>query len=308
MIEGERTVDAGLIIGHGSRHLPAVDEFRALCADVRNRLPDLPVAGGFLELAEPGIPDALDALVADGARTIAVAPALLFGADHMKTDIPAILRDWQAAQPGVTLHLGRPLGLSPAMVTAAADRVLSTLGADDPSMRSETLLLMIGRGSSDPDANADGAKLARLLWEGLGLGWGMVAYTDVTFPHVVPALDRASRLGFRRIVVLPYLLFTGVLMTRIEGWVAAAQAAHPDIDFRLAPYLGDHPGVADTVVVRLTEATRGETAMNCQLCQYRAPVLGFDRNVGAPQVEDRTKPGHPFADHPLGARAFRSSE
>lgn len=298
--------DAGLIIGHGSRYPQAVAEFETLCNGVRGCLPDLRIAGAFLELAEPGIPAALDGLVADGARSIVVAPALLFAADHMKTDVPAILQHWQAGHPDVSLSLAKPLGVSPGMVTAAADRVAQVLDATDPADRAETLLLMIGRGSSDPDANADGAKLQRLLWEGLGLGWGMIAYTDVTFPHVVPALGHAARLGYRRIVVLPYLLFTGVLMTRIDGWVAAAQAADPEIDYRLAPYLGDHPAVAATVAERLTEAIRGDTAMNCQLCQYRVPVLGFDRNVGAPQVEDRTKPGHPFADHPLGARAFRS--
>ena len=297
--------DAGLIIGHGSRHLPAVAEFQTLCEGVRGCLPDLRVAGAFLELAEPGIPAALDRLAADGARSIAIAPALLFAADHMKTDVPAILRQWQAGHPHVSLSLARPLGVSPGMVTAAGDRVAQALDDVGPADRAETLLLMIGRGSSDPDANADAAKLSRLLWEGLGLGWAMIAYTDVTFPHVVPALGRAARLGYRRIVVLPYLLFTGVLMARIDGWVAAAQAANPEIEYRLAPYLGDHPAVAATVAQRLTEATRGDTAMNCQLCQYRLPILGFDRNVGAPQVEDRTKPGHPFADHPLGARAFR---
>lgn len=306
MAEGEpTTVDAGLIIGHGSRHTAAVAEFQSLCDDVQGRLPALPIAGSFLELAEPSIPAALDKLVAEGARTIAIAPALLFGADHMKTDIPSILRQWQAGQPEVVLQLGRPLGLSPAMVRAAADRIGHALGADEASARAETLLLLIGRGSSDPDANADGAKLLRLLWEGLGLGWAMIAYTDVTFPHVVPALEHAARLGYRRIVVLPYLLFTGVLMTRIAGWVETAQADHPETDYRLASYLGDHSGVTETVVQRLVEAGRGDSAMNCQLCQYRVPILGFDRNVGAPQREDGTKPGHPFADHPLGARAFR---
>ena len=309
MAGGEPTaVDAGLIIGHGSRHTPAVAEFRLLCDAVQSRLPGLPIAGSFLELAEPSIPAALDRLVAEGARTIAIAPALLFGADHMKTDIPSILRQWQARQPEVVLHLGRPLGLSPGMVRAAADRIGQVLAADDASARAETLLLLIGRGSSDPDANADAAKLLRLLWEGLGLGWAMIAYTDVTFPHVVPGLEHAARLGYRRIVVLPYLLFTGVLMTRIAGWVEAAQADHPHTDYRLASYLGDHHGVTDTVIQRLLEAGRGDTAMNCQLCQYRVPILGFDRNVGAPQMEDRTKPGHPFADHPLGANAFRRGQ
>ena len=89
-------------------------------------------------------------------------------------------------------------------------RLWSGAGADTREARHGTLLLVVGRGSSDPDANGDVAKLMRVLWESLGFGWGLVAYSGVTFPLVAPALERAAKLGFGRIVVATF-------MARAEG-------------------------------------------------------------------------------------------
>ena len=98
--------------------------------------------------------------------------------------------------------------------------------------RHDTLLMVVGRGASDPDANSNVAKMMRMLWEGMGFGWGETAYSGVTFPLVAPALDKAARLGFRRIIVFPYFLFTGVLVKRIYAAADEAAARYPGDRFR----------------------------------------------------------------------------
>ena len=133
----------------------------------------------------------------------------------------------------------------------------------------ETLLVVVGRGASDPDANSNVAKVTRMLWEGFGFGWAETAYSGVTFPLVEPALEKAARLGFRRIVVFPYFLFTGILVDRIYAATDAVAARHPEIEFLKAPYLNDHPLVLDTFVDRVHEILAGRNLMNCQLCKYR---------------------------------------
>jgi len=145
------------------------------------------------------------------------------------------------------------------------------------------LLLVVGRGASDPDANSNVAKVTRLLWEGLGLGWAETAYSGVTFPLVEPALEHAARLGYARIVVFPYFLFTGVLVARIYAAADAVAARHPGIEFLKAPYLNAHDAVVATFVDRAREILVGQNLMNCQMCKYRAQVLGFEAEVGAPQ-------------------------
>jgi sirohydrochlorin cobaltochelatase len=210
---------------------------------------------------------------------------MLFAAGHAKNDIPAVLNTYAARHKGLEVTYGRELGVDLKMLRAAGDRIeeaLATATRRDIS-RHETLLLVVGRGASDPDANANVAKVTRLLWEGMGFGWAEAAYSGVTFPLVGPALEHAAKLGYRRIVVFPYFLFTGVLVKRIYAAADDAQAAHPDIEILQAPYLGDHPLVADTMVDRIREMLAGQNLMNCALCKYREQVVGFEAEVGLSQ-------------------------
>jgi sirohydrochlorin cobaltochelatase len=147
----------------------------------------------------------------------------------------------------------------------------------------ETLLVVVGRGASDPDANSNVSKVTRLLWEGFGFGWAETAYSGVTFPLVEPGLEHAARLGYKRIIVFPYFLFTGILVDRIYAATDAVAAKHPEIEFVKAPYLNDHDSVIATFQERIEQILTGDIAMNCQMCKYRTQVLGFEAEVGAVQ-------------------------
>ena len=116
---------------------------------------------------------------------------------------------------------------------------------------SDTLLVVVGRGSSDPDANSNVAKVTRMLVEGFGFGWGETVYSGVTFPLVEPGLRHVVRLGFQRVIVFPYFLFSGVLVSRIRQHSERVAADHPEVEFLQAGYLGDHPLVIDTFIERV---------------------------------------------------------
>jgi len=141
----------------------------------------------------------------------------------------------------------------------------------------------VGRGASDPDANSNVAKVMRMLWEGFGFGWGETSYSGVTFPLVEPGLEHAAKLGYRRIVVFPYFLFTGILVKRIYSYTDMVAARHPEIEFVKAGYLNDHPAVMDAFAERVEEILTGQNTMNCKLCKYREQVLGFETEIGLPQ-------------------------
>ena len=273
-----------MVCGHGSRNGRAVGEFGVIAEKLRGHFPHWPVEYGYLEFAEPVLRDGLDRLRQAGCTRILAVPGMLFAAGHAKNDIPSVLNTYQAEYLDVTIDYGRDLGIDPKMLAAAGDRIRESVDAagDDIALH-ETLLVVVGRGASDPDANANVAKIMRLLWEGFGFGWGETAYSGVTFPLVEPALEKAAKLGFRRIVVFPYFLFTGVLVSRIYRAVDAVAARHPDIAFLKAGYLNDHPQVIATLAERVGEIIAGENLMNCQMCKYRTQVLGFESEVGAAQ-------------------------
>lgn len=270
-----------MICGHGSRSQAAVDEFRVLADKLPAYLPpDWLVDYGYLEFANPVIRSGLDRLRDAGCTRILAVPGMLFAAMHAKNDIPTVLNTY-AAETGIDVRYGRELGVDPKMIAAAADRIRSVL--DDRVPLAETCLVVIGRGASDPDANANVSKVARLLWEGMGFGWCEVGYSGVTFPLVEPCLEHVVRLGYRRVVVFPYFLFSGVLIDRIYGFTDRVAAANPGVEFVKAPYLGDHPKVLETFAERVTEQVGEVPPPNCAMCKYRVQVLGFEAEVGAPQ-------------------------
>jgi sirohydrochlorin cobaltochelatase len=272
-----------MVCGHGSRDVNAVAEFRRLVAGLVTRLPHYPVESGFLEFARPILRDGLDRLRAHGVDHVLAVPGMLFAAGHVKNDVPSVLNAY-AAEHELRIDFGRDLGIDPKLLAAARDRIALALDqAAAPVARADTLVAVIGRGTSDPDANGNVAKVARMLWEGMGFGWAEVGYSGVAHPRVDVTLERASRLGFRRIVVFPYFLFTGVLVRRIYDQTDRVAARHPEIEFVKAGYLCDHPLVLDSFVERIEGIRTGDVNMNCVLCKYREQIIGHEGALGAPQ-------------------------
>ena len=273
-----------MICGHGSRDVDAVDEFDAVARGLRERLPRYQVESGFLEFATPIIRDGLDRLREAGHDMVLAVPGMLFAAGHAKNDIPSVLRTYEAMHPGMEIRYARELGIDPKMLEAAGDRIRQALDrANGDVPLHDTMLVVVGRGTSDSDANSNINKIMRMLWEGFGFGWGEVCYSGVTFPLVEPGLRHAARLGYRRIVVFPYFLFTGILVKRIYTHTDRVAAQHPEIEFVKAGYLNDHPMVLDAFTDRVGEILNGENNMNCKLCKYREQILGFEAEVGLPQ-------------------------
>ena len=275
-----------MICGHGSRSASAVTEFAVLAKKLGPMFKEWPVDYGYLEFATPVIRTGLDNLVAQGVTHVLAVPGMLFAAGHAKNDIPSVLNAY-AKEKGVTISYGRELGIDPRMLDAAAQRITEAVKRADKAggtvAPADTCLVVIGRGASDPDANSNVSKVARLLWEGMGFGWAETGYSGVTFPLVEPCLEHTTKLGFKRIIVFPYFLFSGILIDRIYGFTDEVAAAHPDIQFVKASYLNDHPGVISTFADRVREILDGDNNMNCGMCKYRTQVLGFEEEVGLAQ-------------------------
>ena len=272
-----------LICGHGSQDPEAIAEFELFAAALRPRLPEVDFGTGYLEFARPTIRDSLATLAERGARRILAIPGMLFAASHVKNDLPWEVNSFTAANPKIEVLFGRDLAIDPKLLAAAAARI-GTAIPENGIDRSETLLLVVGRGTNDPDANSNIAKVARMLWEGMGFGWAETAFSGVAHPRVDAALTRAVRLGFQRIVVFPYFLFTGVLVKRIYAQSDAVARLFAGVEFINAPYLGDHPAVLDAFCERVEELDASQPAMNCQLCKYRTQIIGYETDAGAPQT------------------------
>jgi sirohydrochlorin cobaltochelatase len=294
-----------LIVGHGTRSDAGAAEFRRLVGQVRDRAAGrVPaVDGGFIELARPSVADAVTRLIPaeGGPRPIVAVPLVLTAAGHGKGDIPAALARELMRHPGLSYAYGRPLGPHPVLQDILEARIDAALGG---APRRDTFVVLAGRGSTDPDANAEIAKVARLLWEGRGYAGMEYCFISLAGPPVPAALERAVLLGARRIVVAPYFLFPGVLPDRVAAQSREFAAGRPGIEVTVAGLIGACAELTGLVLDRYHEALRGDIRMNCDTCAYRVALPGFADKVGRPQVPhfhpDEDEAGHRHAHEAHG--------
>lgn len=252
--------DSGILIcGHGSRSKVAEAEFGLLAEGLKARFPDLPIEHGFLEYSAPNIHMALDSLVEQGVKKIHAVPGMLFAATHAQNDIPSVLTTYEEKHKGLEISYGQELGLDDEMIAAFQSRILEAMGVDhvhDGDLY-DTMLVVVGRGTSVSRANAEVSKLTRIVSENLGFGWSETVYSGVTFPSVGRGLEMAIKLGFKKIVVAPYFLFGGKLIGRINAYTDKVAEENPDIEFKTATYLRDQEHVINTFVKRIEETITG---------------------------------------------------
>jgi sirohydrochlorin cobaltochelatase len=292
------------VVGHGTRSTAGVSEFGLLVERVAKLVAprQVGVRGAFIELAPPPVRDAVDAFVTEGYRHLVTVPLVLVAAGHGKGDIPGAMQREQQRHPGLTYAYGRPLGPHPLLQEVLTRRIDAVVGGVP---RSDVGVVLVGRGSSDPDGNAEVAKVARLLWEGRGYAYVETSFVSLAWPSVPEALERARRLGATTLVVAPYFLFSGVLPDRIVTQATAYAAEHPGLDIRVAGLLGDSDELATLVALRYDEALAGDIRMNCDTCLYRIAMPGHEHRVGAPQAphDHPDDPAHPHSHvhvHPHG--------
>ncbi|HEX9506196.1 MAG TPA: sirohydrochlorin chelatase [Acidimicrobiia bacterium] len=262
-----------LLVGHGSRSPKGVAAYWEFAEVLNHEAPDLDIGCGFIELAEPDLDTAINDLVDRGARSVVAVPLVLLGAGHLKNDGPVALARARRRHPQTKFTYARDLGIHPAPLEVAAERIKE---AGAPAV------VLVSRGSTDPDANADLYKVARLLWDGRSIDMVEPAFVSLAPPSVPEALERCRRLGATSIAVVPYFLFTGVLVDRIATQAADWARHHRDTTVTVTPELGPDTRLAQLVLERYREAVDGKATMNCDCCAYRVPLPGYEHRVGAP--------------------------
>ncbi|PIK97970.1 sirohydrochlorin cobaltochelatase [Synechococcus sp. 63AY4M1] len=284
-----------LLIGHGSRDPEGQQAFLELAQVYQSLTPHRPVIPCFLELAQPSIAQGVEQCLAQGWQEIVALPLLLFGARHNKFDVTVELDRLQALHPQLRIHYGGPLGIRVEILQLLRERLATLLAAQPQQIPgAETVLLFVGRGSSDPEANAEACKLARLLWEGSGFAAVETCFIGITHPRLPVGLERALSWQPRRVVVLPYFLFTGVLVKKIEAAVEERRRQYPEIDWLMLPELGLVDAVLHSLQQLEQEALQGQTLMNCHLCKFR---LAVSAELGAGHTHHHDHDSHGHGSH-----------
>lgn len=278
--------DLGLLLaGHGSRSRESEGEMRAVAERVTGALRSsgtegrLAVELGYLEMSEPPAGVVLDKMVADGCRRIVVLPLMLLAAGHGKSDVPAVVVEGRQRHPDVDITFGSPLGVARELVSTLGDQIAAAGAQELP-------LLVVARGTSDPDANAEAHKAGRLLAEWSAAPFVHTAFTGVTWPLVPEGLETMARLGHRKIGLAFWFLCDGKLVQRARAQ-AAEFSQRTGIEVVDAGYLAG-PGepddrVLEVILERYRMALAGDAPVySCDTCAYRAPFPGLEDRVGQP--------------------------
>lgn len=267
-----------LLVAHGTRDPRGADEMAQLVGHVAERVPG-PVSHAWLEdFSSPQGVEGARALVAAGCGEIVTVPLLNFAAGHAKNDVPEQVAEIRAAFPMVGLRHGRVLGVHHDLLRLGWARIDAV---SPPEGRADEVLVVAASGSSDPDANGELYKAARMLAEGSGHRWVEACVAGVTWPRTADVLDRVAAAGARRAVVFSWSLLAGVLEQRVWDAVENAPAG---LQVARAGRFGPDPLVASAVAQRYAEALGGDVRANCDTCVYRVPFPGREERVGAPSA------------------------
>lgn len=309
-----------VIAGHGSRDADGIREFEQLIDLVKERAPQHTIGHGYLEFAGPTIDQAIAEQVNADVKQVVMVPGILLAATHAKNDMPSELLTFAREHPEIDFHFGAPMGLHPLLLQVVQERIVEAEATSTKTVRrDDTCLVLVGRGTTDPDANGEVAKFARMIEEGMGFGGSYVCYSGTAKPLVADGLRTAAKLGYARLIVVPFFLFDGILVKRIYDAADALQQREPGLEVLKSSYLGVHPNVADVLIARAQEAIEGRAAMNCSLCKYRVQIVGFEQQVGEPQrphhlqvrglfekaAVDQATEFAPYVPHPIEAESFR---
>lgn len=272
--------DTILIIGHGARDKEGdgnreVEEF---AQQWRQHHPEWRIEVCFIEYATMLLDEGLSRAAQNTQRVIAI-PLILGAAGHVRMEIPAAIAAARLRFPQVTFLCARNIGSEHKvleMVRFRLHQAMSRLDMPDPRT---TGVVLLGRGSSEPAANAEVAKLARWLYETTDHDLLDIAFTGITHPRLEGVVQRQVRLGMTQLIVLPFYLFTGRLIKRIIRQVERLQHTYPERPMLLAPYIGHHEKLFELAEERLQECREGTIPpLPCDGCSYRTFAQAHQEN------------------------------
>ncbi|NOQ63563.1 MAG: sirohydrochlorin chelatase [Methyloprofundus sp.] len=260
-----------LLVGHGSRAGQGNVEINAFAELWRSQHPEWHIDVCFIEFADILLDAGFD-LAAKKSQKVIVVPLILNAAGHVKMEIPEHLAKARERHPSVEFiyatHIGANSGIL-SIMQRSLQKVMAGLASPDPK---NTGVIILGRGSSDRIANGEVAKMSRWLWEETAHELVDIAFTGITFPRLETAVQRQVKLGMTQICILPYYLFTGTLIERIDKQFERLQQQYPRISFGLGHYFGFEPEIftiLDERVLALVGAQASTQMMECDGCEYR---------------------------------------
>ena len=235
-------MNAILYICHGSRVKEASEQAVSFVKQVMKKV-EVPIQEmAFLELSEPTISQSFARCVEQGATKIVVIPILLLTAAHAKKDIPEEIQYQQSRYPNIKVKMGSPIGVNDEMVDLLIEKICET----EIPVHKEATVLLVGRGSSDPDVKRDLSIIGEKLKHKSKIDTVEICFLAAAKPSLQEGLLSVKSSRTKQVFIIPYLFFTGVLMKKIQASIEKISDSHGP-EWILCSYLGYHPIIENII-------------------------------------------------------------
>jgi len=290
------TKDTILLVGHGSREKSGNDEIEAFARQWRERQPSWCIEICFIEFSDITMSKGLHRAASNSQRVF-VVPLILNAAGHVKMDIPQAIDGARLKFPMVKFMYAPHLTACDHILEIIKRRLKGAMQSLDMPDPTTTGVVILGRGSSDRQANGEMAKMARWLMEETDHELVDLAFTGITYPRLEKAVQRQSLLGMKQVVVLSYYLFNGTLVERIGKQVENLKSQYPTIRFTSTKYVGFEKEIFELLEERVNDLKAGApvSLMPCDGCKYRE--FGVANGMGGHHHDDAHAHAH---DHSHG--------
>ena len=215
------TAPALVILAHGSRDPRSAATVHSLVSCLREMRDDLRIEASFLDHCPPTPYQVIDRLSAEGVEEVVILPLLLSTAFHARVDVPAVVDEARSRFPDLRIIASDVLGYDDSLLDVLDRRMRAEL--KDGRVRELDALVLACAGSSDTQANAAVARLARL--------WGqrhklpvVAAFTTAASPSPAEAVLQWRLEGRRHVAVGSFFLAPGQLPDRAEETARKAGA------------------------------------------------------------------------------------
>jgi precorrin-8X/cobalt-precorrin-8 methylmutase len=243
------------LIGHGSRDPEGVQEFLTLSQKIHEKEFCDIVEPGFLEFSKPTAAKALSACKRNGVNNIIILPGILFSGEHTQRDIPRAAKELLKNHPGSNLIFAKPLATHPKVIEACQKRIeKEEKKSPKPFSRSETLFMTIGHGSRDTSFNSEVEKVLSKLGEKMGFSKTTTFFAGISHGSLEDLQKNFSLQEFRRVILMPFFLFSGVWVKRIYTLAETFQSKYPDTEIIKIPCLSHHDLIVDALIQRARES------------------------------------------------------
>ncbi len=260
-----------VFVGHGSRVKKANEELELIVNFFKEQYSDLRVVHCYIELAKPSFNlKIFEEASRLQCKRLIILPVFLFSSKHVKNDLPIILSKVQSNFPAKEIICADAMKSSSKLVELAYKRIKDVC---DP-LDSDNGLLVVGRGSSDPDSNGEFEKIVRLIYEKGNFSFALSSAIGISTPTVSDQIKLISRLRPKRLIIFPYFLFHGRLIENLWKKIDEFKETHSWIEIIRAKELGVDRLLVEYFAETFEKLISGDlsNSLPCNTCHYRSEI------------------------------------